>query len=92
MIDYSFLETRKSDLIEIYKKERFMNNAGLEGALMLDYRKSNNVDVYFWTVENMVQHIKKKFMEEYRKNIDKKNMVYVILFDNTTIDVKVYQV
>lgn len=92
MIDYSFLETRKSDLIEIYKKERFMNNAGLEGALMLDYRKSNNVDVYFWTVENMVQHIKEKFMEEYRKNIDKKNMVYVILFDNTTIDVKVYQV
>lgn len=92
MIDYTFLETRKSDLIEIYKKERFINNAGLEGALILDYRKPNNVDVYFWTVDNMVAHIKERFMEEYKKNIDKKNMVYVILIDNTTIDVKVYQV
>ena len=92
MIDYSFLENKKSDLIEIYKKERFMNNAGLEGALMLDYRKANNVDVYFWTVDNMVAHIKEKFMEAYKKNIDNKNMVYVILIDDTTVDVKVYQV
>ena len=92
MIDYSFLETRKSDLIEIYKKERFMNNVGLEGALMLDYRKADNVDVYFWTVDNMVAHIKEKFMEAYKKNIDNKNMVYVILIDDTTVDVKVYQV
>ena len=92
MIDYSFLETRKSDLIEIYKKERFMNNSGLEGALMLDYRKPNNVDVYYWTTENMVDHIRERFMEEYKKNIDKKNLVYVILIDDTTIDVKVYQV
>ena len=91
MIDYSFLENRKSDLIDIYKKERFMNNAGLEGAIMLDYRKTNNVDVYYWTVDNMVNDIKEKFLEEYKKNIDNKNMVYVILLDNTTIDVKVYQ-
>ena len=92
MIDYSFLETRKNDLIEIYKKERFMNNMGKQGALMLDYRKENNVDVYFWTVENMVPKIRELFMEAYRKNIDKKNTVYVILLDNTNIDVKVYEV
>ena len=92
MIDYSFLETRKTDLIEIYKKERFMNNAGKEGALIMDYRKPNNVDVYYWTIENMVNHIRERFIEEYKKNIDKKNLVYVILIDDTTIDVKVYQV
>jgi len=92
MIDYSFLETRKNDLIDIYKKERFMNNMGKQGALMLDYRKENNVDVYFWTVENMAPKIRELFMEAYRKNIDKKNTVYVILLDNTNIDVKVYEV
>ena len=92
MIDYAFLENRKSDLIEIYKKERFMNNQGQDGALMLDYRKDNNVDVYFWTLENMVESIRDKFLEEFRKNIDRKNMAYVILFDNTTIEVKSYQV
>lgn len=92
MIDYSFLENRKSDLIEIYKKERFMNNNGLEGALILDYRKSNNVDVYYWTVDNMFVSIKEKFLEEYKKNIDNKNMVYVILLDNNTVDIKVYQI
>ena len=92
MIDFSFLETNKSDLIEIYKKERFMNNGGQEGALILDYRKENNVDVYFWTVENMVPHIKEIFMSEYKKNENLKNLVYVILLDNTDIKMKVYQV
>lgn len=92
MIDHSFLEKNRSDLIDIYKKERFMNNAGQEGALILDYRKENNVDVYFWTVDNMVAHIKEIFMEEYKKNIDKKNLVYVILLDNKDIEMKVYQI
>jgi hypothetical protein len=91
MIDYSFLESRKSDLIEIYKKERFMNNNGQEGALMLDYRKDNNVDVYFWTLENMVESIREKFLEEFRKNNDKNNMAYVILLDNQTVEVRGYQ-
>ena len=92
MIDYKFLETRKSDLIEIYKKERFMNNYGKQGALMLDFRKENNVDVYFWMVDNMIDRIKEHFLTEYKKNIDKKNMAYVILFDDKTIDVQSYQV
>ena len=91
MIDYSFLETRKSDLIEIYKKERFMNNNGKEGALILDYRKENNVDVYFWIVDNMVNSIRERFLEEFKKNIDKKNMAYVILLDHQTVDVRAYQ-
>ena len=91
MIDYTFLDKNQSDLIEIYKKERYMNNSNQEGALILDYRKENNVDVYYWTIENMVPHIKKLFMEEYKKNCDKKNLVYVILLDNTDVDMKVYQ-
>ena len=92
MIDYSFLETRKSDLIEIYKKERFMNNNGKEGALILDYRKENNVDVYFWIVDNMVDSIRARFLEEFKKNIDKKNIAYVILLDHHTVDVRAYQI
>jgi len=91
MIDYSFLETRKNDLIEIYKKERFMNNNGKEGALMLDFRKQNNVDVYFWVVDNMVNTIREKFLEEFKKNIDRKNVAYVILLDDNTVDVRTYQ-
>jgi hypothetical protein len=92
MIDYSFLETRKSDLIEIYKKERFMNNFGQQGALMLDYRKDNNVDVYFWTVENMIESIRELFLEQYKIHCDKKNAAYVILLDNETVDIKVYDI
>lgn len=92
MIDHNFLESRKSDLIDIYKKERFMNNKGQDGALILDYRKENNVDVYFWTVENMVPHIKELFIEEYKKNIDQTNLAYVILLDNTDIEMKVYKI
>jgi hypothetical protein len=92
MIDHSFLEKNRSDLIDIYKKERFMNNGGEEGSLILDYRKENNVDVYFWTVSNMIPHIKEIFMTEYKKNMDKKNLVYVILLDNKDIEMKVYQV
>lgn len=91
MIDVSFLEKNKSQLMDIYKKERYENNGGIEGALMLDYRKEDNVDVYYWTVENMVEQIKELFIAEYKKNIDKKNMIYLILFDNTDIDLKVYQ-
>ena len=92
MIDYNFLQKNQSDLIEIYKKERYMNNVNREGALMLDYRKDNNVDVYYWIVDNMVPHIKEIFLEEYKKNIDKKNLVYVILMDNKDVDLKVYEI
>ena len=91
MIDYTFLEKNKADLIDIYKKERYVNNSNRDGALMLDYRKENNVDVYYWCVEDMVDHIKTIFIEEYKKNIDNKNLVYVILFDNKDIDMKVYK-
>lgn len=91
MINHSFLETRKNDLIEIYKKERYMNNDGKEGALMVDFRNKNKIDVYFWVVDNMVNTIREKFLEEFKKNIDKKNIAYVILLDDTTIDVRSYQ-
>ena len=90
MIDYTFLEKHQNDLIEIYKKERYMNNKGQQGALMLDYRKDNNVDVYYWTVDNMVPHIKNIFIEEYKKNIDNKSVAYVILFDEKDIQLKLF--
>jgi hypothetical protein len=90
MIDYTFLEKHQNDLIEIYKKERYMNNKGQQGALILDYRKDNNVDVYYWTVDNMVPHIKNIFIEEYKKNIDNKSVAYVILFDEKDIQLKLF--
>jgi cyclophilin family peptidyl-prolyl cis-trans isomerase len=94
MINYEFLNTNKSQLFEIYKKERFMNNGGAEGALILDFRKPDNVDVYYWTVEDMVDHIKKIFLEQYKKDVseNKKNLVYVILIDNENVKMEVYQV
>ena len=55
MINYSFLETNKSQLIEIYKKERYMNNGGAEGALILDFRKNDKVDVFYWTIVTNVR-------------------------------------
>ena len=67
MIDYTFLEKNKSDLIDIYKKERYVNNSNRDGALMLDYRKENNVDVYYWCVEDMVDHIKTIFLRNTKK-------------------------
>ena len=94
MINYEFLNTNKSQLFEIYKKERFMNNGGVEGALILDFRKPDNVDVYYWTVEDMVDHIKQIFLEQYKNDVseNKKNLVYVILIDNENVKMEVYQV
>ena len=57
MINYEFLETNKQALIDIYKKERFIVNANLEGALIIDYRKENNVDVFYWTVDKMTDNL-----------------------------------
>ena len=94
MISYDFLNTNKSQLFEIYKKERFMNNGGAEGALILDFRKPDNVDVYYWTLEDMVDQIKQIFLEQYKKDLseNKKNLVYVILIDNENVKMEVYQV
>ena len=53
MINNSFLRNNREKLLQIYQKERFFNNNGLEGALMVDFRKKDNVDVYYWTIQNM---------------------------------------
>ena len=58
MINYEFLENNKQALIDIYKKERFIENNNMEGALIIDYRKVNNVDVFYWTVEKMTENVK----------------------------------
>ena len=45
MINYKFLEDNKAKLIDIYRNERFMINKNQEGALMIDYRINEKVDV-----------------------------------------------
>jgi hypothetical protein len=96
MINYSFLETNQSQLIEIYKKERYMNNGGVEGALILDFRKNDKVDVFYWTIEAMIEQVREVFLVEYKKNLaendNKKNLVYVVLLDTDNIEVKSYVV
>ena len=94
MINYSFLETNQSQLIEIYKKERYMNNGGLEGALILDFRKNDKVDVFYWTIEAMIEKVRDVFLVEYKKNLaeNKKNLVYVVMLDTENIEVKSYVV
>ena len=39
----------------------------MEGALIIDYRKQTNVDVFYWTVEKMTENVKSLFMDEYKK-------------------------
>ena len=95
MINYSFLETNKSQLIDIYRKERYMNNGGMEGSLILDFRKNDKVDVFYWTIEAMLDTVREVLLEEYKKNLmenNKKNLVYVILLDTENIEVKSYAV
>lgn len=93
MINYQFLETNKQALIDIYKKERFIENANLEGALIIDYRKENNVDVFYWTVDKMTENVKTLFMDEYKKNVneDNKNIVYLVLMDNEQTIIQIYE-
>lgn len=93
MINYEFLENNKQALIDIYKKERFIENNNMEGALIIDYRKVNNVDVFYWTVEKMTEDVKTLFMDEYKKNVNlnNKNKVYLVLMDNSQTLIQTYE-
>jgi GH25 family lysozyme M1 (1,4-beta-N-acetylmuramidase) len=91
MINFNFLEQNKQALIDIYKKERYIENNNVEGSLIIDYRKNNNVDVYYWTVNNMTDEVKQLFIEEFKKNVDKKNIVYLVLIDNEQTLIQTYQ-
>lgn len=93
MINYQFLEDNKSKLIDIYRNERFMINKNQEGALMIDYRINDKVDVFYWTVQNMSEQIRQLFLDEIKKNnsLNKTNLVYLILLDTNETKVLTYQ-
>ena len=93
MINYQFLEENKSKLIDIYRNERFMINKNQEGALMIDYRINDKVDVFYWTVPNMSEQIRELFLNEIKKNdaLNKTNLVYLILLDTNETKVLTYQ-
>ena len=93
MINYQFLEDNKSKLIDIYRNERFMINKNQEGALMIDYRINDKVDVFYWTVPNMSEQIRQLFLDEIKKNdaLNKTNLVYLILLDTNETKVLTYQ-
>ena len=94
MINYQFLEENKSKLIDIYRNERFMINKNQDGALMIDYRINDKVDVFYWTVQNMSEQIRQLFLDEIKKNdaLNKTNLVYLILLDTNETKVLTYQI
>ncbi len=94
MINYQFLEDNKSKLIDIYRNERFMINKNQDGALMIDYRINDKVDVFYWTVQNMSEQIRQLFLDEIKKNdaLNKTNLVYLILLDTNETKVLTYQI
>ena len=93
MINYQFLEENKSKLIDIYRNERFVINKNQDGALMIDYRINDKVDVFYWTVQNMSEEIRQIFLDEIKKNdaLNKTNLVYLILLDTNETKVLTYQ-
>ena len=94
MINYKFLEDNKSKLIDIYRNERFVVNKNQEGALMIDYRINDKVDVFYWTTSAMSDNIRELYLEEVKKNnlLSKTNLVYLILLDHSETKVLTYQI
>ena len=87
MINHDFLINNKNQLIDIYKKERFFNNNGIEGALFINFSVKDKVDVFYWTINDMKEEYRLKLVEEIKKNIDVQNIFYFIAFDaeNTNV-------
>ena len=87
MINHNFLVSNKQQLVEIYQKERFFNNQGQEGALIINFSKEDKVDVFYWTMDEMTEDYRVKLIEEIKKNTDVKNVSYFIAFDleNTNV-------
>lgn len=87
MINHDFLVSNKTQLLEIYQKERFFTNFGKEGALFINFTNPQKVDVFYWTMDQMSEEYRQKLIEEMKKNIDVKNVSYFIAFDaeNTSV-------
>jgi hypothetical protein len=87
MINHDFLISNKQQLVEIYQKERFFNNQGQEGALIINFSKDEKVDVFYWTMSQMTEDYRLQLIEEMKKNIEIENVSYFIACDKENINV-----
>ena len=70
MINYEFIKNNKQKLIDIYIKERYIENNNKEGVLVVNFSIKDKIDVYYLNIDNMPEKIKNKFIEDYKKNIN----------------------
>ena len=85
MINYDFLKNNKQNLIDIYIKEKFVENNGKDGALVVNFSIQDKMNVYYLSVDNMPTNIRNKFIEDYNKdfrNVPNKKKVFLLIYDN----------
>ena len=87
MINENFLINNKTNLLQIYDKERFFTNKGIEGALFINFTEPEKVDVYYWSLDLMHEKFRVKLIKEMQKNIDIKNKKYFIGYDDKDINI-----
>lgn len=87
MINTDFLISNKKQLLDIYKKERYFNNNGEEGALFVNFTDPTKVDVFYWTMNFMPEKYRVKLIEEIKKNIEIKNVNYIVAFDSQNTNI-----
>jgi hypothetical protein len=91
MINTDFLVTHKEKLIQIYQKERFFANYGKEGALFINFTETDKVDVFFWTLDQMTERFREKVVEEFKKNMEVKNVAFLVAFDTDDTNIITYK-
>lgn len=85
MINYDFVKNNKQKLIDIYIKEKFVENNGKDGALVINFSIEDKMDVYYLSVDNMPTNIRNKFIEDYNKDfriVPNKKKVFLLIYDN----------
>ena len=91
MINTDFLVTHKEKLIQIYQKERFFVNYGKEGALFINFTENDKVDVFFWKLDQMTERFREKVVEEFKKNMEVKNVAFLVAFDTDDTNIITYK-
>jgi hypothetical protein len=81
MIKTDFLIENKTQLLEIYQKERFFNNGGKEGALFINFTDPSKAEVFYCVMDEITENFREKLIEEMKKNVDINNVSYFIAFD-----------
>ena len=84
MIDNNFLQNNKQQLIQIYINERLRSQNQL-GSLFIDFSKNDNADVYYLTLGDMPENIRKKFLE--LENLNQKNTIFFYIFDSNVSNI-----